>query len=224
MRLRELAQRFRPDPAAVPPAEQLRSALAAALATLVVVWFCTQVVAMPVALVAALGASSALVFGLPLSPLAQPWPVVGSYLVSALSGVAAARWLPGVPLAAGVAVGGAVIGMLALRCLHPPGGAVALHAVIGGEAARTLGFQYVLTPVLVNALLLVLLALVVNNLLAGRHYPRRPVPPHAHAGGFSEDDLKAALLEYGHPLAASEEELDSILELAESHARKRRRA
>jgi len=217
----ELARRFLPDAVVVPAAEQLRSALASGLAVVVTVWLCTQVLALPLPLVAALGASSALVFGLPMSPLAQPWPVVGSYLVSGLCGVTAARWIPGLALAAGVGVGAAVLAMLALRCLHPPGGAVALFAVIGGEPVRALGFNYVLAPVLANAVLLVLLALAVNNLLPGRHYPRRPVPPHVHTG-FTEADLKAALEAYDHPLAASEEEFDAILELAERHARRRR--
>jgi CBS domain-containing membrane protein len=217
----ELAKRFLPDRVQAPVAEQLRSGLAAMVAVVVVAWVASHVLAMPLTLVAAVGASSALVFGLPMSPLAQPWPVVGSYLVSAVAGVAAARWVPGLALASGVSVGAAIVGMLALRCLHPPGGAVALFAVIGGDEVRAMGFHYVVTPVLVNAVLLVLVGLVVNNLLAGRHYPRRQVPPHAHAGGFTEDDLKSALHDYGHPLAASEEELDAILELAERRARAR---
>lgn len=223
MSVRELLRRFLPDQAPVPFPEQVRSALAAVAAAFAVTFLAAHLLSPPLPLIAAIGASSALVFAVPMSPLAQPWPVVGSYLVSALAGVVAARWVPGVALAAGIAVGASIFAMLALRCLHPPGGAVALFAVIGGDEIHAMGFKYVLAPVLVNALLLVLVALLVNNAVAGRHYPRRPVPPHMHAGDFTEDDLKLALRDYGHPLAASEEELDAIIELAQLRAQARTR-
>jgi CBS domain-containing membrane protein len=219
----DFLRRFLPDVAHVPLAERLRSGLAALLAVAAVTWMADWLVAPPVPLIAAIGASSALVFALPMSPLSQPWAVVVGYVVCALAGVLAARWVPGVALAAGVAVGAAIFGMLVFRCMHPPGGAVALFAVIGGDGIRALGFQYVLTPVLVNALLLVATALMVNNLLPGRHYPKRAVPAHVHAGGFTGDDLKSALRDYDHPLAASEEEFDAIIALAERKAAERRR-
>jgi CBS domain-containing membrane protein len=174
-------------------------------------------------LIAAIGASSVLVLALPMSPLSQPWSVIGGYLVCAVSGVLAGQWVPGMAVAAGVAVGLAIFGMLVFKCMHPPGGAVALFAVIGGDGIHALGWHYVVSPVLVNAVLLVAVALLVNNVIPGRHYPRRLVPDHLHAGGFTERDLKAALHDYDHPLAASEEEFDAIIALAESKARERRK-
>ncbi|MEG8058719.1 HPP family protein [Sphingomonas sp. 22L2VL55-3] len=73
-------------------------------------------------LVAPIGASAVLIFAVPASPLAQPWSVVGGNIISALVGVTAARFVPIPYLAAGVAVGGAILVMSLLRCLHPPAG------------------------------------------------------------------------------------------------------
>lgn len=200
------------------PADWLRATIAAFAAAFAVLAASGGTFVASPPLLAAIGATSVLVFALPMSPLSQPWNVVGGYLVSAVAGVAAARWVPGLALAGAVAVGVSVFGMLALRCLHPPGGAVALYAVIGGAQVHSLGFAYVLSPVLADALFVVAVALAINNLLPDRHYPRRPVASHAHLGGLTADDLTAALHEYGHPLAASGEELDAILSLAERRA------
>ena len=98
-----------------------------------------------------------------------------------------------------------------------------LFAVVGGDGIHALGWQYVVSPVLIDAVLLLAVALLVNNAIPGRHYPRRLVPDHVHAGGFTEQDLKDALHEYDHPLAASEEEFDAIIALAERKARRRRK-
>lgn len=57
------------------------------------------------------------------------------------------------------------------RTLHPPGGATALIAVTGGTKVASLGYGYVLSPVLSGALILLLTALVFNNITAKRHYP-----------------------------------------------------
>ena len=229
-RWREFAARFFPE-ASPAPREQWRSAAAAAVAVWCVAWASALIVSAPPFLVAALGASAVIVFALPASPLAQPWSVVGSYVVSGLAGVAAAKFVPDVPLAAALAVGLCILGMLSLRCLHPPGGAVALFAVIGGEKITAMGFGYVLSPVLTNALLLVGVALVVNNLLPKRRYPRPhpEVNPHHVKDpeplsrlGLRHEDLRTALVEYGRPLYISGEELDEVIQLAESHAWRRR--
>jgi CBS domain-containing membrane protein len=54
-------------------------------------------------------------------------------MVSTLVGVAIGRAVPDVGVAAGLAIGGAILAMSLLRCLHPPGGAAALTVVIGGQ-------------------------------------------------------------------------------------------
>ena len=229
--LREWLSRFLPEPGAAPAAEQLRSALAAAAAVIVVVLLSSWLLAAPFVVVAAVGASAVLVFALPASPLAQPWAVVGGYLVSSLSGVTAAQLVPSAPLASALAVGLATFGMLALRCMHPPGGAVALFAVLGGANVTALGYGYVVSPVLPNALLVIAVALIINNLMPGRRYPRpRPeVNPHRVADpepmsrlGLRHEDLRTALAEYGRPLYIGGDELDEVIRLAERHAWRRR--
>jgi len=229
--LRAAWLRLKPEPGNVPAAEQLRSALAVAAGVLVTAWLSAWLLDTPPLLVAAVGASAVILLALPGSPLAQPWPLVGGYLVCAAAGVAAAQWVPNAALAAALAVGLATLGMLALRCLHPPGGAVALFAVIGGERITALGWQYLLAPVAVNALLLVAAALVVNNLLPGRHYPRL-LPQELERGpdeggepldrlGLRRQDLHAALRGYGHLVDVGDEELDEIVEQAERLAFRR---
>jgi CBS domain-containing membrane protein len=229
--LRAAWLRLKPDPSNVPAAEQLRSALAVAAGVLATAGLSAWLLHSPPLLVAAVGASAVILLVLPTSPLAQPWSLVGGYLVCAAAGVVGAQALPHVALAAALAVGLATLGMLLLRCLHPPGGAVALFAVIGGERVIALGWQYLLLPVLFNALLLLAAALIINNLLPGRHYPRL-LPQELERGpddeaeprdrlGLRRQDLHAALRGYGHLVDVSNEELDEIVEQAEQLAFRR---
>lgn len=219
MNWREFLSNLRPEVEHVPWAERWRSSLLAMLAIAATValshWLLT-----PSLVVAAVGASSVLIFALPASPLAQPWSVFGGYVVSAAVGVLVAETVPWPAPAAGLAVGSAIFAMIMLRCLHPPAGAVALFAVIGGEVVRAWGFQYVLVPVAANGALLVLFGILLNNLAPGRHYPRphpelvaarlmQDLPPTR--SGLSHEELNAVLEEYGHPLNIGGEELDEIL-------------
>ena len=57
------------------------------------------------------------------------------------------------------------------KTTHPPGGATALIAVIGSERVHQLGFLYVLSPVALGALIMLVVALIVNNLTSFRRYP-----------------------------------------------------
>ena len=58
-----------------------------------------------------------------------------------------------------------------LRCIHPPGGATALGAVLGGDAVHQFGYQSVITPVMLNAITILLVALLFNAPFAWRRYP-----------------------------------------------------
>lgn len=124
-------------------------------------------------LVASMGASAVLLFAVPHGALSQPWPVFGGHLVSAVVGVACAKAIPDPVIAGPVAVGLAIGAMHYLRCIHPPGGATALSAVVGGPTVLQLGFQYVITPVLLNVTTLLLVAFVFNAPFAWRRYPAR---------------------------------------------------
>jgi len=123
-------------------------------------------------IIGSFGASAVLVYGAVKSPFAQPRNLIGGHLISAFVGVAA--WLllgSTIWLAAAVAVAVAIGAMLATRTVHPPGGATALIAVIGGQSVHDLGFLYLLVPVGAGALVLLAVSLAVNNIPRGRSYP-----------------------------------------------------
>ncbi|WP_034628482.1 HPP family protein [Desulfocurvibacter africanus] len=126
----------------------------------------------PLMLVGSFGASAVLIYGAVESPLAQPRNLLGGHVLSALIGVAVAKLLPeAVWIAAPLAVATSIAAMHVTRTLHPPGGATALIAVIGGEPVRALGFMYALAPVGLGALIMLAVALAVNNLSPRRCYP-----------------------------------------------------
>ncbi|WP_395703482.1 HPP family protein [Aquabacterium sp.] len=171
-------------------------------------------------LVAPLGASAVLVFGVPASPLAQPWSVLGGNTLSALVGIACVHWLPAPVLAAAVATALAVALMLALRCLHPPGGAAALLTVLGAVG----DWHFAFFPVALNSLLLVAAGIAYNQ-ATGRRYPHvnREAPPGpAATARFSDADLDAVLKRYNQVLDVPRDDLQRLLEQAEvqSHARR----
>ncbi|MEW5744491.1 MAG: HPP family protein [Nitrospirota bacterium] len=123
-------------------------------------------------IIGSFGASAVLVYAAIKSPLAQPRNLVGGHILSALAGVACYKLFGGtVWVAAALAVSAAIAAMLATRTLHPPGGATALIAVIGGEKIHSLGFLYALVPAGAGALILLIVALIVNNLARDRKYP-----------------------------------------------------
>lgn len=224
--------RFRPTLAPVPPLDWVRAGLGA-LVGLTVTGFATRLALGPGAnlplLIAPMGASSVLLFAVPSSPLAQPWSLIGGNLVAALVGVTAARLIPDPVLAAALACGLAIALMLALRCLHPPSGAVALTAVLGGPVISATGYGFALVPVLLNSALLLGSALAFNALM-GRPYPAASAaaagPRPSGAGlqrlGFSEADLDAALRQYDRLLDVSRADLEQVLRLAEVRAYARR--
>jgi CBS-domain-containing membrane protein len=118
------------------------------------------------------GASAVLLYGAVKSPLAQPRNLLGGHLLSALIGVACYKLLGALPwLAAAVAVATAIAVMHLTRTLHPPGGATALIAVIGSDNIHALGFLYVLMPTGLGALVMLAVALIINNIPASRQYP-----------------------------------------------------
>ena len=181
-------------------------------------------------LVGPIGASAVLLFAVPASPLAQPRSVLGGNILSALVGVTCALLIPEPTLAAVLAVSLSIVLMSLLGCLHPPGGAMALTAVIGGPAVSSLGYGFVLVPVALCSLLMVLAAIGINRLM-GRSYPHRvaaPASPHATKDaapqsrvGYTSQDLDDALAQYGELLDVSREDLDALFRQVELKAHKR---
>lgn len=216
-RLVRWLRHFWPAPVGIDGRERLRVIAGAALGVLLTAllsrWWAVDHAAGPW-MVASLGASAILVFGMPSSPLAQPWPVVGGSTLSALVGGACVALVPDPAIAGALAVGLALALMVPLRCLHPPGGAMALYVVMAqGNALHLAAF-----PICFNAVVLVVVGMAYNA-LTGRHYPhpqrgrgesaQGPAPGH-----FSASDVDAALSHYNQLLDVSREDLEGLLQLA----------
>ncbi len=124
-----------------------------------------------VMLIGSFGASAVLIYGAIGSPLAQPRNLLGGHILSAVVGVSCFRLFSSqLWLASALAVATAIAVMQVTGTVHPPGGATALIAVIGSDKIHALGFMYVLVPVGVGAVLMLIVALVVNK-LGKREYP-----------------------------------------------------
>tara|TARA_R110002050_G_scaffold1244_5_gene8816 strand:- start:119702 stop:120682 length:981 start_codon:yes stop_codon:yes gene_type:complete len=181
-----------------------------------------------VLIIASLGATAVLVFAVPHGILSQPWPVIGGHLVSAFIGVSCHKYLPETAISAGLAVGLAVGAMYYLRCIHPPGGATALTAVVGGPDIFNLGYSYLVFPLLVNVLVLVAVAILFNYLFSWRRYPLhlnakhfKSLPRPAHINeeiSLTTEDFNAAIHELDSFIDITEEGLTELLELAKQHA------
>ncbi|HFE37582.1 MAG TPA: CBS domain-containing protein [Gammaproteobacteria bacterium] len=230
--MKRIVQFLSPDTRPVSVQERMLSAFLAFIATLL----CFQIssffidIAKEPVYIASLGAAAVLLFAAPHSPFSQPWAMIGSHVVSASIGVLCLQLIPYQPLTVAVAVGLAIFFMYMLRCLHPPGGAAALAVILGSPEVQQMGYQYVLSPVLVNVLVLLGIALIVNNLVPGRSYPnqnlKRSESQEKKLGVqttlYNQDDLEKALGEMGTYIDISRADLQRIYRLAVSHANQRR--
>ena len=233
-RLAELYRAFLPSPDTVPMREKLVSGLAGLVGIALIMLVSAQFLAprdLPW-VVASMGASAVLLFAVPHGPLSQPWNFVGGHLISAFIGITVAQLVPDTVLAASLAVGIAISVMYITRCLHPPGGATALSAVVGGPTVQALDYQYMVTPVLINLVVMLAWALLVNNLLGNRRYPeklRKPAtspvegkPQNVVAGlGVRPEDLDYAMRELGEYIDLSVSDLRALVELTAAHAARR---
>jgi CBS domain-containing membrane protein len=222
---------FVPLPLGISAAERLRGAIGAAIGIaatgLVSTLWMGQNGDLPL-LIAPMGASAVLLFAVPASPLAQPWSIIGGNLIAALIGVAVAQAVDIPLLAASIAIGATVAMMILLRCVHPPSGAIALTAVLGGPHIRASGFDFVAVPVLLNSALLTISAIVYNN-ATGRSYPHRPhAPAHPHppraAPVLTDADFDAVLADYGEALDIDRDDLKALYTELRGRAEQRRRA
>lgn len=122
--------------------------------------------------VGSFGAIAVLIYGVPNSPLSQPRNLIGGHLLSAIVGVISYKlFSSNLFLATAIAVSTSILIMQLTLTLHPPGGATSLIAVIGGEQIHELEFFYILIPVFSGALILFLIAFIVNNIPKNRAYP-----------------------------------------------------
>ncbi len=210
---------------------------AAAFAAILVIGLLLRLIphdGLTVPLLASMGASAFLLFVVPHSPMAQPWPLIGGHLSAALVAVAIGHFAADDVIAAAGSVGASVLTMQLLRCLHPPAAATALAVALSDARIEPAALSTVAMPVLVGILVLLLFALVINNLLLGRRYPIRDthhphheefLTAHLRDGIRIEDaDIAWALEQMDGIVDASREDLIDIYELALDHAIERRRA
>lgn len=207
--------------------ERWISAVGGFIGVLAVLWFSSHVLDQQGAamIIGSMGASAVLLFAVPHGALSQPWAVVGGHVVSAIIGVTCARMVGDPLAAAALAVGLSIAAMYYLRCLHPPGGATALVAVLGGEAVQQLGYGFVVTPVLINTLIIVTTAVLVNLPFRWRRYPAgfarmnhpKPSEPDTEKALIAHQDLVYALSKLDSFIDVSEEDLIRIYTLAVHH-------
>lgn len=179
-------------------------------------------------LVAPMGASAVLLFAVPASPLAQPWSIIGGNTLSALCGFLIGQVIHDPAIAAGLSVAIAIAAMSLTRCLHPPGGAIALMTVLGGPVVASWGALFPLVPVALNSCILAGLGLVFHRLLR-RGYPHvaaaQPANTHGTADlppmlrvGFRKDDIDAALARLGETFDIDRGDIDRLLREVELQA------
>jgi len=176
--------------------------------------------------VASMGASAVLLFATPHGPLSQPWNVTGGHMVSAFFGVLAHKLIGNQIFAGAAAVGMAITAMYYLRCLHPPGGATALVAVIGGATVDSFGFSYMFFPVGLSAVLMVFVAIAFNYPFKWRRYPvlsaeppNKPEKINNHQP-ITHANIVAALSQFDGYVDISEQDILRIFELARQNQQK----
>ncbi len=192
--------------------ERLFSALSGFIGLYGLLWINAEILHLQGAamVVGSMGATLVLVFAVPHGALSQPWAVFGGHLISALIGVSCAQLIADPVLAAAVAVGLAVGAMYYLHCIHPPGGATAMVAVLGGNEVHQMGYSFVAQPVLENVLIVLAMAVLVNFPFRHRRYPAvlsKPYPPKEPI------DEKPAITHQGLGYAFSQ--LDSFIDVSE---------
>jgi CBS domain-containing membrane protein len=162
-----------------------------------------------------MGASAVLLFAVPASPMAQPWPIIGGNSLSALTGFAVGQALGHGAVACGIGVGLAIGVMSATRSLHPPGGAAALTGVIGGGLVDPAGWWFPLAPVALDAVLLVAVGWAFHR-LSGHPYPHPHPAPSRGASApvpleVSDEGLDAVLARVGETFDIDREDLRLLL-------------
>lgn len=179
-------------------------------------------------LIASMGSSSVLLFAVPHSTFAQPWPLVGGHFICTLIGVFCAQTVANPFIAAPLSVALSIAAMRYLRCIHPPAGGTTLVPVIGGPEVQALGYLYAFTPVLLNSFILLLTAIAVNYAFPWRRYPayfsrladQGVAPASLPDGTLQHEDFIYAMKEMGSYVDITDEDMAKIYELAVKHAQR----
>ncbi len=184
-------------------------------------------------IVASMGASSVILFFIPNSPLAQPWPFAGGQILSAIVGMTCALYIDETASAAATAVGGSVLVMLLFRCLHPPGATTSLAPIMAGPSMTSMGYEFVIQPVALNVFAMLILSIFINRWLFKLNYPTPLEPEQSTDRSTStgqslnvnptvlSSDIEQALSEMDIFIDMSQQNLSDILNKIEMNAFKR---
>lgn len=219
MNLKQFVQFFASDPTNLTLKGKVLSIISGGFAIFIVAFITREYslgVAYPI-IVSSIGASAALLFIVPHSPLAQPWPLIGGQLVSAFVGMACAIYIPDAALASGCAVSASFLAMLLLRCLHPPGASTALAPIMGGAPLIAIGYDFVWQPVAINVAVILIMSLILNRWLLRIDYPVATTPKETKTKNLSHQDIKHALKAMNTFIDVTENDLMQLLTHAETY-------
>lgn len=209
------------------------SLITAFIATICVIYFAKLVsnylnVTNDVYILTSIAATTVLVFAVPHGALSQPWQVILGHAVSACVGVTCYKiFNDSVMLAAALAVALSIVAMLLMKCIHPPGGATALAAVLGGESIHQLGYSYILIPTLLNAFIVVIAAIILNYPFSWRRYPSHlfyrnnsaaTISPGERKNEITTEDFLKSVHEHSSFIDITDEGWINIFENAKKHA------
>ena len=239
MKLIQLLQAFTVDPVQLNLKAKILSLLACFCAIFFIALITQTIIGVsnsPI-IVASMGASAVILFFIPNSPLAQPWPFIGGQLCSAFIGMSCALNITETASSAAVAAGTSVLAMLILRCLHPPATATALAPVMAGDSITSLGYSFMLVPVGINVGLMIVLSVIINRWILNRDYPsalskkeatkNQPpseatsAPNGGHKIGITTQDIELALKNSNSFVDITATELSQLLSNAELNTFKR---
>ncbi|WP_024850630.1 HPP family protein [Hydrogenovibrio kuenenii] len=169
-------------------------------------------------LIPSMGASAVLLFAVPHGPLSQPWPLIGGNLISAIIGVTSALLISDQVIAIASAVGLSILGMYYFKCIHPPGGATAMITVLATKSVHSLGYSFIMTPVLLNTLSIFIIAMLFNSFFKWRRYPaflnqKRNVELDYQEHFFNHEDFINALKKIDSFVDINEYDLKRIFAL-----------
>jgi CBS-domain-containing membrane protein len=118
-------------------------------------------------IMAPFGATCVLAYGVYDSPLAQPRNIIGGHIISTLIGLIILHTIGSNPIGMALGVSLAIAVMQLTKTVHPPAGADPLVVL-----AINPPVSFLITPVAIGAIILVIVALITNNLAAQRRYPK----------------------------------------------------
>jgi CBS-domain-containing membrane protein len=175
-----------------------------------------------------IAATVILVFSVPHGALSQPWPVFGGHVFSAFFGVLSWKYFgDSLLVASAIALFFSSLVMTSLRCIHPPGGATALGAVLGGDVIHHLGFSYILVPTLLNCIIIIVAGIVLNYPFKWRRYPSHSYFKHHSSVSISPgereheitiEDFMKSIHDHGSYIDITDEGWVDIFENAKKHA------